>query len=110
MNIPKRTAKEKRKTPPLPGLDTPEEKIQSLTEKMEVLETTVSIYKQALAGLKQDEVKFRTIVDHSAVAIMLADNQECLSSWNRFAERLLGMTQKDLEMRPIRSLYPEKEW
>jgi two-component system NtrC family sensor kinase len=53
---------------------------------------------------------YRTLFDNTAVAITIADENEAIVSWNRYAETLLGMTTEQLYMKPVRSLYPEKEW
>ena len=54
--------------------------------------------------------RYRIIFENSAVAIMMADENERLVSWNRFTETLLGMSREDLYLRPVRSLYPDQEW
>ncbi|MHC4424856.1 MAG: PAS domain-containing sensor histidine kinase [Planctomycetota bacterium] len=56
------------------------------------------------------EEKYRTIFENSAVAITMVDEQERLISWNKFMERLLGMDEEDLYLRPVRSFYPVQEW
>lgn len=56
------------------------------------------------------EENYRVIFDYSAIAITVTDENENLVYWNRHAAELLGMDEKDLYMRPVRSLYPEEEW
>jgi PAS domain S-box-containing protein len=56
------------------------------------------------------EEKYRKIFENSAVAITVADDQNRLISWNKFTESLLGMSEKDLLLRPVKSLYPDEEW
>ncbi|MFA5554298.1 MAG: ATP-binding protein [Phycisphaerae bacterium] len=56
------------------------------------------------------EERYRTIFENSAVAISLADENERLVSWNKFMEDLLGMDKEDLNLKPVRSLYPEGQW
>ncbi|MHC4131987.1 MAG: PAS domain-containing sensor histidine kinase [Planctomycetota bacterium] len=60
--------------------------------------------------LRAAEQKYRTIFENSAVAITLVDEQERLISWNKFTELLLGMDKNDLYLKPIKTLYPSKEW
>jgi len=60
--------------------------------------------------LKSAELRYRTIFENSAVAIMMVDEQERLISWNKFTEKLLGMTEEDLHNCLVKSLYPENEW
>ena len=54
--------------------------------------------------------KYRTIFENYAVAITLVDNKECIVSWNKYAEELFDMTEKDLFMMPVSLLYPPEEW
>jgi len=60
--------------------------------------------------LIESEERYRTIFENSAVAITLTDENECIISWNKYTEKLLGMNEKDLFMRPVKSLYPTEEW
>jgi PAS domain S-box-containing protein len=60
------------------------------------------------------EEKFRIIFENSAVAITVTNEQEneqeCIISWNPYAEKLLGMNKDDLFLKPIQMLYPIEEW
>jgi PAS domain S-box-containing protein len=60
--------------------------------------------------LQAAEERYRTIFENSAVAIMMADEEGRLLSWNKFTEYLLGMDKEDLHLRHVKSLYPEEEW
>jgi len=60
--------------------------------------------------LVESEKKFRTIFDHSPVAITFADEKECLATWNPFTLQLLGMEDEDLAGKPVKELYPPEEW
>jgi PAS domain S-box-containing protein len=66
--------------------------------------------KEAERARQFAEERYRTIFENSAVAITMADENERLISWNKFTEKLLGMTKGDLHLKPIQSLYPEGEW
>jgi len=66
--------------------------------------------KQAEEALRQSKERYKMIFENSAVAITMVDNHERLISWNRFTEDLLGMNKEDLYLRPVKSLYPAKEW
>jgi PAS domain S-box-containing protein len=66
--------------------------------------------RQADRALQIAEERYRTIFENSAVAIMMADDQEQLISWNKFTEQLLGMTKDDLHLKSVRSLYTEEAW
>jgi len=60
--------------------------------------------------IRESENKIRVILDNSAAAITLIDDQERILSWNKFTEQLLGMKKKDLYLRPVKDLYPPDEW
>ena len=62
--------------------------------------------------IKLDEIKenYLSIFENLFVAITIADEKERIVSWNKYAEDLLKMSEKDLFLRNVRSLYPEEEW
>ncbi|MEN6335888.1 MAG: PAS domain S-box protein, partial [Phycisphaerales bacterium] len=66
--------------------------------------------KKAERQLQSAELRYRTIFENSAVAIMMVDAEERLISWNKFTEHLLGMGEQQLRGRHIKTLYPESEW
>lgn len=70
----------------------------------------VSERKEAERRLRLAEERYRTIFENSAVAITMVDEQKRLISWNKFTENLLGMSKEDLHLRPVKSLYPPREW
>jgi len=53
---------------------------------------------------------YRTIFENCAVAITLADENGSIVFWNKFTETLLGMDKDALYLKPVRSLYPQREW
>ena len=70
----------------------------------------VSREKLAQHQMRESENKLRIILDNSAAAITMTDEQERIVSWNSFTETLFGMSAKDLHLKPIHSLYPPEEW
>lgn len=70
----------------------------------------ITSQKMAERKLKESESKTRVILDNSAAAITLTDENEQLISWNKFTENLLGMKKKDLYLKPVSFLYPKEEW
>ncbi|MGA2093017.1 MAG: PAS domain S-box protein [Sedimentisphaerales bacterium] len=66
--------------------------------------------REAERALQIAEERYRTIFENSAVAIMMADDQERLISWNKFTENLIGFGKDDLYLKPVKSLYPDNEW
>ncbi|MCM8776455.1 MAG: response regulator, partial [Candidatus Omnitrophica bacterium] len=70
----------------------------------------ITARKQMEKALRESEARFRTIFENSAVAITVANAKEELISWNKFTERLFGMSKDDLYLKPLRSFYPPEEW
>jgi PAS domain S-box-containing protein len=66
--------------------------------------------KEAEEKIRCSEERYRCIFDNSAVAIMLTDENECIVSWNKFTETLLGMGEEDLKNKSVSMLYPPNEW
>lgn len=66
--------------------------------------------KRTIIDLVSPQQKFETIFENFSVAITLADKEERIISWNKYAEELLNMQETDLFMKPVRSLYPPDEW
>ncbi len=58
----------------------------------------------------ESEEFYKTIFENSAVAITLTDENEKIISWNKYTEKLLSLSDKDLYMKPVESLYPPEEW
>ena len=53
---------------------------------------------------------YRTIFENYAVAVTLADKNENIISWNKYAEELFNLSEKELFKKPVSSLYPSDEW
>ena len=54
--------------------------------------------------------QYKTIFENYAVAITVADENEKIISWNKYAEELLNMNETDLSMAHVSLLYPPEEW
>ncbi|HEY0087796.1 MAG TPA: PAS domain S-box protein, partial [Candidatus Lokiarchaeia archaeon] len=61
-------------------------------------------------SIEDIEERYRVIFENYAIAITLADEKERIVSWNKYAEELLNMDEKDLYMKSVGSLYPSEEW
>ena len=61
-------------------------------------------------GLESINETYRTVFENYAVAVTLADKDERIISWNKYAEELLQMNEKDMFLRNVRTLYPPEEW
>jgi len=53
---------------------------------------------------------YKILFETSAVAITLTDENERIISWNKYAEELFNMNEKELYMKPVSALYPIEEW
>jgi PAS domain S-box-containing protein len=60
--------------------------------------------------LENIEENYRTIFENYAIAITLADEKERIILWNKYAEELLNLNEKDLFLKPVHTLYPLEEW
>ncbi|MGB2885256.1 MAG: PAS domain S-box protein, partial [Dehalococcoidia bacterium] len=85
-------------------------KSKIVVDKSYLRTSAISQRQEAQEQLQLAEANYRTIFENSSVAITLADENENIVSWNKFAETLLGMDRDDLYMKPVSSLYPEAEW
>jgi len=56
------------------------------------------------------EEKYKKIFENCTVAITIADENERIVFWNKYANKLFGYTDKDLSLKNVKNLYPEKEW
>ncbi len=61
-------------------------------------------------ALVESKEIFKVVFDHSPAAITVTDKDERITAWNPMAEKLLGMTKKDLFNKPVKELYPADEW
>jgi PAS domain S-box-containing protein len=55
----------------------------------------------ALEALRESEAKLRHLIEHSADAIVLADEQGAVIEWNQSAERLTGLGPAEVLGRPL---------
>src|SRR4051812_28682149 len=69
-----------------------------------------SIQKTIERELNESKELFRIVFENSAAAITVTDKNERIVAWNPAAEKMLGMTRKELFNTPIKDLYPAKEW
>ncbi|MBF0595151.1 MAG: PAS domain S-box protein [Candidatus Omnitrophica bacterium] len=64
--------------------------------------------------VEQDLVRsreiFKIVFDNSAAAIMVTDEHEKIVAWNPFTEKMLEMGREELFNKPIKDIYPEREW
>ena len=72
--------------------------------------TDISRLKTAERNLINTQERYKTIFENSAVGIMLTNENEEIISWNNYAEKILGMNENDLYLKPVSSLYPSNEW
>lgn len=53
---------------------------------------------------------FEIVFNNSAAAIIVTDKEDLLTTWNPFAEKMLGMSKEDLFNKPAKDLFSPEEW
>ena len=86
------------------------ERSEELSRANQVLVKEITEHEKAVEEMTISESKYRSIFENSAVAITVTDENEKIISWNPFSEQLLGISGKHMKHKPIKELYPEKEW
>ncbi len=76
----------------------------------DVVVEDISVQKQVEQDLKESKELFRVVFDNSAAAITVTDKEEKIMAWNPFAEKMLEMTKEELFNKPVKDLYPPREW
>ena len=86
-----------------------EENINQKYEKVKIIDNGLKIIdkKIDIANIKDN---YQSFFENYAVAITIADENERIVSWNKYAEDLLEMSESDFSLREVSSLYPEEEW
>ena len=70
----------------------------------------ISIQKKYEKSLIESKELFQTVFNNTAAAITVTDKDERIIAWNPFAEKMLGLTKEELFNKPVKDLYPPKEW
>ncbi|MEI6437479.1 MAG: ATP-binding protein [Candidatus Omnitrophota bacterium] len=60
--------------------------------------------------LARSKELFKVVFDNSAAAITVTDEQEQIVAWNPFTENMLDMGREELFNKPVKDIYPEREW
>ena len=89
--------------------------VNSKMKTGKISETTCILQSEFLKSNGSDNIcllegDYKTIFDNCAVGITIVNDKEQIISWNKYAEKILGMKKKDLYLKPIKSLYPADEW
>jgi len=72
---------------------------------------TINLFEDPLRKIEEDIAeKYQLLFENFTVAVTLADEKERIVSWNKYTEELLNMNEKDLFMKPVKTLYPPEEW
>jgi len=64
--------------------------------------------KQAEAALRESELRFRSVVESAADAIIVADGEGRILSWNPAAQRIFGYAEDEVVRQPLTALMPER--
>ena len=88
--------------------------LQSQSSSSQVQETMMipkdNLDKKEKIELEQLDDKYKIIFENYAVAITIVDEKERIFSWNKYAEDLFNMSEEELYLKPIDTLYPPEEW
>jgi hypothetical protein len=68
------------------------------------------LLKQAEKDLTESRELFRAVFESSAAAMIVSDKEERIAAWNPSVEKLLGLSKEQLFNKPLKELYPPKEW
>lgn len=84
-----------------------EELRQTLRRAIGVQELTAK-FGRAEQSLTESEDRFRSLVESASDAIVLANAQGAIVSWNRAAEHLFGYTREEIRGHPLTRLMPAR--
>ncbi|MBF0330761.1 MAG: PAS domain S-box protein [Candidatus Omnitrophica bacterium] len=79
-------------------------------EFLDLVVEDIARQKEIEKDLSRSKELFKVIFDNSAAAITVTDKNEQVIAWNPFAEQMFEMTREDLFNKPVKDLYPEREW
>jgi diguanylate cyclase (GGDEF)-like protein/PAS domain S-box-containing protein len=91
--------------------------LEAVTPDLRLLEVTAHIGRQlgrvmqsmeTEIALRDSETRFRSVAESATDAIVAADQQGMMISWNRGAERIFGYTEPEVIGKPLSMLMPEK--
>lgn len=77
---------------------------------LDVIVEDVSGQKRYEKDLIESKGMFQTVFNNMAATITVTDKDEKIVAWNPFAERMLKLTKEQLFNKPVKELYPPKEW
>ncbi len=66
--------------------------------------------KEIELDLERTRSLFKTVFEHAAAAIIVADKDDRIVAWNPFAAQIFEMSREDLFNKPLKDLYPDREW
>lgn len=79
-------------------------------ESFDIIVQDITRRKRIERELRESKDLFQTVFDNTAAAITVTDKNECIVAWNPFTEQLFGMSREQLFNKPIKDVYPPKEW
>ncbi len=76
----------------------------------DVVVEDISDQKRYEKDLIESKEMFQTVFNNMAATITVTDKDEKIVAWNPFAEKMLKMSKEQLFNKPVKDLYPPKEW
>lgn len=89
---------------------TAEEDAKGVAKHLDIVVEDITRQKEIESDLGRSKELFRVVFENSAAAITVSDVNEQIVAWNPFAEKMLDMSREELFNKPVRDLYPEREW
>ncbi len=85
-----------------------EERTRELKEAKENLEREFLEHKIADEALEETELRFESVTDTANEAIVVADNQDKIVSWNRGAQKIFGYKEEEIVGKKLTIIIPER--
>ncbi len=85
-----------------------EERTRELKEAKENLEREFLEHKIADVALEETEIRFKSVTDTANEAIVAADNQDRIVSWNRGAQKIFGYKEEEVIGEKLTMIIPRR--
>jgi protein-histidine pros-kinase len=84
------------------------ERTANLAKVNEVLQAEITVRKRGEETLKESEERFRSVVESAIDAVIVADIDGTIISWNKSAEKIFLYAEEEILGKPLTILMPER--
>ena len=84
---------------------------EDLLQMMAALGSQIGLFierKQAEEGLRESEMRLRSVLQSALDAVILADSRGIIMSWNKGAQRIFGYEEEEIVGQPLTALMPAR--